>query len=120
MDGKGDCVHYPPKSSGQSDFADFLMSFGNSAAICTQDVTEFESVARYRVRVFLAMCEVALFAKQPPAIIEQAQREFHKVLNVKSKVSTQSLTRNRRAVRWLVGRSDALCAKFGGKHSAAG
>lgn len=85
----------------------FLVEFGKVSAELLQKRSEDPSLSRYRSLIFLGLCEAALQLGFSKTEVIAAQHSFHK--NLGKEVSTPALQKYRKAVKWVVGFSDALC-----------
>lgn len=86
----------------------FLVDFGKASAELKQ--SEDSSLSRYKLLIFLGLCKAALQLGFSKNKVIAAQQSFHKKLG--NEISISALQKYRKAVKWVVGFSDALCDRL--------
>lgn len=99
-------MHRAPEDIHGKDFLEFLGAVGRAFA---DPKSAAQSILRYRTLLMVALCEVALANGHRVEDVNRVQRDFHAKLTSHENHTDATLRRYRKAVKWVVERSDEVC-----------
>jgi len=75
---RGCSIHHAPGSIKHPDFLPYLAKFGEASADAVRSSSCDQKFYRYRLLIFLGLCEVALKNGHTEEVVHNIQRKFHK------------------------------------------